>query len=154
MPARRSEPLPEGSIAARLAYLMDIAHPPDRGPYLPDEVAEMTQRTAHPLTASYVRQLRLGSRTNPTVDSLRVLAEVFGVPITFFFDERDQATLEADIDLAKALTAVDAESLTSSTAALSPASKKALAEIIRQLQAVQEASGASEPRPGGVEEAG
>ncbi|WP_158257347.1 helix-turn-helix domain-containing protein [Kineococcus xinjiangensis] len=49
------------------------------------QIAALTQKVGHPLTSSYISQLRRGSRTNPTIDSLRALAAVFSVPVSYFF---------------------------------------------------------------------
>ncbi|WP_432522991.1 helix-turn-helix domain-containing protein [Kineococcus sp. SYSU DK006] len=87
MPRRlRQEPV-EGSIAARLEYLFRVVHPQGRGPLTAQEVADKTLENGHPVTASYITQLRRGSKSNPTVDSLRALAEVFNVPVGYFFGE-------------------------------------------------------------------
>lgn len=137
---------PRDPIADRIERLFATVHPPDRGPYKSHEVAEMTQRTPHPLSAPYVRQLRAGRRINPTVGSLRALAEVFGVPLVYFFDDREAERFDADLALAQALASAGVEAMAEGpVATLSAASKKALAEIIKQMQAVDEAHRATAP---------
>lgn len=73
------------SIAGRLESLIASAERLGRGAMDTQHIAALTQELGHPLTSSYVTQLRRGSRTNPTIDSLRVLAAVFDVPVSYFF---------------------------------------------------------------------
>ena len=46
------------------------------------KVAAEATRLGHPITASYVQSLASGERDNPTVETLRALQAVFGVPLT------------------------------------------------------------------------
>ncbi|NAZ84572.1 helix-turn-helix domain-containing protein [Kineococcus indalonis] len=85
MPRRRSEEPSPLSIAGRLERLITTAQRMGRGPMDSQQIATLTQELGHPLTSSYISQLRRGSRTNPTIDSLRTLATVFSVPISYFF---------------------------------------------------------------------
>jgi transcriptional regulator with XRE-family HTH domain len=87
MPRKRREEPPPLSIAGRLENLIASAERMGRGVMDSQHIAALTQELGHPLTSSYIAQLRRGSRTNPTIDSLRVLAAVFGVPISYFFPQ-------------------------------------------------------------------
>ncbi|WP_380162775.1 helix-turn-helix domain-containing protein [Kineococcus sp. R86509] len=73
------------SIAGRLESLIASVERTGRGALDSQHIAALTHELGHPLTSSYISQLRRGSRTNPTIDSLRVLAAVFGVPVSYFF---------------------------------------------------------------------
>ncbi|MFC9280928.1 hypothetical protein [Streptomyces collinus] len=59
-----------------------------RGPFTNDQVAAMLAE-AHLPTASgtYVWQLRTGRRDNPTKHHIEGFAKLFGVPVTYFFED-------------------------------------------------------------------
>jgi len=104
MPRRRREEPAPLSIAGRLEHLIATTAREGRSRLDSQQIAALTQTAGHPLTSSYISQLRRGSRTNPTIDSLRVLAAIFGVPVSYFFpvhtqsDDPAQTPAEASTD--------------------------------------------------------
>lgn len=54
--------------------------------YSNERAAEDLTAAGFSVTAGYLRQLRSGKRRNPTARLLAGIAELFGVPITYFFD--------------------------------------------------------------------
>jgi len=128
------------SIGARLQELFDKVHPADRGSFTADEVAEMTEETAYPaVSASYINALLRGSRDNPTVNTLGALAEVFRVPVGYFFDKQLAEEVQANIALAAAVRDAGIQDLVNRSAKLSPAGRRALAAMITSLQDVENA---------------
>lgn len=78
-------------LAERLNILFE--HVPRRGGsdlYSNERAAEDIAAAGVPVTAGYLRQLRSGKRRNPTARLLAAIADVFEVPITYFF-EAEQA---------------------------------------------------------------
>lgn len=78
-------------LAERLNVLFE--HVPRRGGgdlYSNERAAEDLTAAGMPVTAGYLRQLRSGKRRNPTARLLAAIADLFEVPITYFF-EADQA---------------------------------------------------------------
>jgi transcriptional regulator with XRE-family HTH domain len=74
-------------LAERLNVLFD--HVPRRGGsdlYSNERAAEDLAAAGVPVTAGYLRQLRSGKRRNPTARLLAAIADLFEVPITYFFE--------------------------------------------------------------------
>ncbi|MFJ9580802.1 hypothetical protein ACIRQF_30985 [Streptomyces sp. NPDC101191] len=92
----------KGLIAARLDQLIRTRHPDGRGPGSEREVSRLSRAYAerHPgaptISHQSVANIRDGAVTNPGVDSLRALANVFGVKLSYFLEEEEPATRQAD----------------------------------------------------------
>lgn len=76
-----------------LKRLFEALHPPDRGPFSPEEVAAAIGCDEHcgSISASYIRELLAGTTENPRLKHILALARYFGVDPAYFFDE-DLAT--------------------------------------------------------------
>lgn len=74
-----------GSFADRLDYL---CRNDPRGPFSNDQVAAMLAEANLPTASgTYVWQLRSGRRDNPTKHHIEGFARLFGVPVTYFFED-------------------------------------------------------------------
>ena len=85
---------PEGprlrTLADKVNWLIDRAHPPGRGPYSNAEVAELiTKASGIEVSYTTVWKLRNGKAKNPQKRLIEALAKTFGVPPAFFFDDYD-----------------------------------------------------------------
>jgi transcriptional regulator with XRE-family HTH domain len=98
---------PRRSFSAKLRHLFRMVHPPRRGPYTPEEVAEAINEDGRhgPIGAAYIRELLNppgDSLPNPTLQQVLGLADHFGLTD----DDGPQAAYFLDDELA---AAVDAE---------------------------------------------
>jgi transcriptional regulator with XRE-family HTH domain len=87
------------TLAMKLDWLIEQAHPAGRGPYSNAEVASLVaQATGEKISYGAVWELRTGRTVNPTKRVIEALAQTFGVPAGFFFDDygEDSARLLAD----------------------------------------------------------
>lgn len=75
-------------LAERLNFLFDYVPNPDGGRYSNTEVATGLQANGVPTTPTYMSQLRSGTRDNPSATIVAGLADLFGIPLTYFFDEQ------------------------------------------------------------------
>lgn len=126
------------SLAERIDHLFGRIHPRGRGEYsLEEVVAGMRQRRGVSITTAYLSQLRKGQRTNPSIQVLEALADFFGVSASYFFDTAAAESIVAQVELYTALRDAEIRDLALRASDLSPASIRALAEIIehwRQLE--------------------
>lgn len=105
----RGEPGEEqgaGPLSTRLERLFATILPPspDRRPYSNADIAERATAAGHPISESYVYQLRRGPDRNPTLRALHALAAAFGVPVRYFVDDDELAVqIEADLPVLAAL---------------------------------------------------
>jgi transcriptional regulator with XRE-family HTH domain len=95
---------PDTPFASRLERLFQTAHPVNRGPYTPAQVATAINDEAgeEVISGAYIWQLRTGRRDNPTYKHLVVLSRFFGVSPAYFFDDADtqRGDLPAEVLLA------------------------------------------------------
>lgn len=98
-----STPVGRGLIAERLDALILSRHPDGRGPGSEREIARRSREHAktHPgaptISHQTVANIRDGAVKNPGVDSLRALANVFGVRLGFFLEEDDPSAHATDV---------------------------------------------------------
>jgi transcriptional regulator with XRE-family HTH domain len=74
-----------GPLGERLEFLFKFVNGPDNRPY--SSLGQLAQEVAkHGVTTSskYLSALRTGARTNPSIELLDAIAEVFGVPVEVF----------------------------------------------------------------------
>ena len=86
-----SMPAERGTIAQRLDELISSRHPDGHGPSSYEEIARASREHARmhggpTISHQGVLNIRSGKVTNPGVDSLQALANVYGVDITYFFE--------------------------------------------------------------------
>jgi len=137
----------KGSLAAKLDHLFRTVHPPGRGEYRHEEVAEGIRAQGGPaISAAYVWQLRAGKRANPTMSTLESLAEFFGVPAAYFLDEEARARVDAQLDLLAAMRDARVSRIALRSFGLSAESLQAIAGVIenaRRLEGLPDADAAA-----------
>ena len=92
----------ESTISSKLSWLFEnVLHPSGRE-YKYTEIEELTEQAGRKVAASYVGKLRRGEQENPAWDVVRVLAKVFGAPISFFFEKLSDEEMQ-NIKIANAI---------------------------------------------------
>jgi transcriptional regulator with XRE-family HTH domain len=119
------------SLAEKIDHLFATIRPPGGGEFTFEQVAEaISQRGEIKLTPVYVSQLRRGQRTNPTVGVLEELAWFFGVSPAYFFDNKLDSQIEAELALLTAMRNASVREIALRAAELSPESLRNLATLI------------------------
>jgi transcriptional regulator with XRE-family HTH domain len=78
------------TLADKVNWLIERAHPAGRGPYSNYEVAELVKdMTGEEVSYTTIWKLRNGQAKNPQMRLIEALAKTFGVPPAFFFDDYD-----------------------------------------------------------------
>ena len=79
------------TLADKVNWLIERAHPAGRGPYSNNEVAELVKGvTGEEVSYTTIWKLRNGQAKNPQMRLIEALAKTFGVPPAFFFDDYDE----------------------------------------------------------------
>ena len=79
------------TLADKVNWLIDRAHPAGRGPFSNNEVADLiTKTTGEEISYTTIWKLRNGQAQNPQKRLIEALARTFGVPPAFFFDDYDE----------------------------------------------------------------
>ena len=78
------------TLADKVNWLIDRAHPAGRGSFSNNEIAALIKdATGEDVSYTTVWKLRNGQAQNPQKRLIEALAKTFGVPPAFFFDDYD-----------------------------------------------------------------
>jgi ESX-1-secreted protein regulator len=123
------------TLADKVNWLIDRAHPAGRGPYTNNEVADLiTKTTGEEISYTQIWKLRNGQAQNPQMRLIEAMARTFGVPAAFFFpefNEEQAGLLQEQVELLAMIR--DAHIDTGQLRAilgLSPEARKAITDLI------------------------
>ncbi|MBE1494676.1 transcriptional regulator with XRE-family HTH domain [Amycolatopsis lexingtonensis] len=124
----------ERSFAERLAHLIATVHPPDRKPYSYREIATgVADQTGVSMSATHVQQLAVGARKDPKRSHIQALAQFFGVPVTYFFDEEVAGQVDQQVEDVVAWRDTEARNLAQRAMRLSPRDRETVTALLDQL---------------------
>ena len=84
------------TLADKVNWLIEQAHPAGRGPLSNAEVCFMIHKvTGEEISVTTLWKLRNGQQKNPQLRVIQALATTFGVNPAFFFDDYDEEKLSA-----------------------------------------------------------
>lgn len=127
-----------GTLAEKIDRLFQTMHPRGREEYSYEEVAEgIRQRGGPTISATYLWLLRKGQRDNPTKKHLEALADFFGVPAAYFFDDETARRVNAQLDLLVALRGAPVRQIALRAYGLSPESLRAIAQMIEHVRQLE-----------------
>jgi transcriptional regulator with XRE-family HTH domain len=126
---------PPQTLADKVNWLIDNAHPAGRGPYSNAEVAALIEKvTAEQYSHTTIWKLRNGQATNPQMRLIEALARTFGVPPAFFFSDYDDEQAGLLREQVELLALVRDAGVTSAQLRalleLSPGARQAVADLI------------------------
>lgn len=135
-----TEGLPQ--LAERLNDLFAKVPKPGGGqPYSNDAVAAALSEHGVSVTGVYISQLRSGRKANPSARLLHALAKHFGVPVTYFFDEAEAASIGSQLDALAELRDSRIEGIMTRTHGVSDenlAHLSSIVETIRKLEGLDD----------------
>ena len=123
------------TLADKVNWLIDQAHPAGRGPYTNTEVADLIKKTTgEEISYTQIWKLRNGQAQNPQMRLIEAMAKTFGVPAAFFFpefDEKQAGLLQQQVELLAMIRDADIDALELRTIlGLSPQARKAITDLI------------------------
>ncbi|MDI3422995.1 helix-turn-helix domain-containing protein [Streptomyces luteolus] len=129
----------ESTLAARLNHLFEVIHPAGRSrPYSNDEVAALLHEQGGPtVSGTYLWQLRTGRRDNPTKRHLEALADFFGVPVAYFFDDDVARRVGSDLETLQRLREAGVQNVALRAVGLSPKSMDAVLAMIDRVRELE-----------------
>jgi transcriptional regulator with XRE-family HTH domain len=86
------------------------------------------------ISAAYLWQLHTGAKDNPQKKTLEMLADFFGVPVTYFFDTDEATHLYEQLPIA---LDADVRRIALRAADLSPESRAVIGEMIEQARKIE-----------------
>lgn len=90
------------TLAERLDHLFDSVRRPDGQEYTNEHVAQAVSAKGVTISQSYIWQLRKQKKDNPTLKHLQALADFFGVPPAYFFDDAVAGQIDEQIEALRA----------------------------------------------------
>lgn len=132
-------------LAERLdALFVRVPRPGTEAPWSNDAVAEELSDRGVSVTAPYLSQLRSGKRTNPSARLLAGIADFFGVPLTYFFDDDEHKRVASQLENLAAARDARLSGVLARTHTLSDQSLSELTGIIEAVLRLQNQQGGSQ----------
>lgn len=116
-------------------------------PYTNDRAAEELTALGVSVSGAYLSLLRSGKKNNPSARLLAAIAELFEVPITYFFDAREAQRITEQLDALVALRNAGVEGIVSRAAGVSDAGIANLAGILEQIRKMEGLDDGVDPPP-------
>ena len=133
------------TLADKVNWLIERAHPAGRGPYSNAEVSALIEKvTGEQFSHTTIWKLRNGQAANPQMRLVQALARTFGVPPAFFFDDYDDEQAGQLMDQVELLTLMRDSGVTSAQlralAGLTPAARQAVVDLIEHTSSREDGS--------------
>lgn len=135
------------SLAAKLERLFAVKHRAGERELTYEAAAAGISAMGTKISAANLQQLRTGRKSNPTITTVKAIADYFGVPAAYFLDDDAAERIDAELDLLTAMRDAGVSDLALRAANLSPQS---LAAITAMINSVRRAEGLPDvdPAPG------
>ena len=125
-------------LAEKLNHLFASVPAPTRsGLYSNDSAAHALEERGITVSGVHISHLRSGRRNNPSARLLAALAELFGVPIGYFFDTTMEDRINTELDALTALKDSRAKSLMLRAQGVSPESMEHLEGILERIRQIE-----------------
>ena len=125
-------------LADKLNHLFATVPAPTRsGLYSNDSAARALEERGVTVSGVHISHLRSGRRDNPSARLLAALAELFGVPIGYFFDTTLEDRINSELDALSALKDSRAKSLMLRAQGVSPESMEHLEAILERIRKIE-----------------
>jgi transcriptional regulator with XRE-family HTH domain len=126
------------TLAEKLDRLFRTVHPRNRPEISYEDVAQAIRSRGGPtISATYLWQLRKGVRDNPTKKHLEAIADFFGVPPAYFFEDEDAERIDAELELLAALRDASVRQMAMRAFGLSAESLTAIREMIERVRQLE-----------------
>lgn len=137
---RRSDVGSEGipGLAEKLNHLFaTVPAPTKSGLYSNDTAALALEERGVTVSGVHLSHLRSGRRDNPSARLLAALADLFGVPIGYFFDGTMESQINAELDALIAFRDSRAKGLMMRAQGVSPESMEHLEAILERIRKIE-----------------
>lgn len=125
-------------LADKLNHLFATVPAPTRsGLYSNDSAAAALAERGVSVSGVHLSHLRSGRRDNPSARLLAALAELFGVPIGYFFDPTMEDRINSELDALSALKDTRAKTLMLRAQGVSPQSMEHLEGILERIRQIE-----------------
>lgn len=134
-----SRPL-TASFADRLNRLFDTVYPPNRGPHTSAELISALKTQGVRISAPYLSQLRSGSRTNPSKETIESIAAFFRISPAYFIDDWYFEIVDKELSILAAMRDEAVQRIADQVVGLSTAAVDELAARVEELRRAEDLS--------------
>ncbi|MGW7022500.1 hypothetical protein [Streptomyces decoyicus] len=122
----------------RLRTLIASAYPDERKrPGYARLAKEIREKTGGTISGTYLWELATEKKSNVTLEQLDVLAQFFGVPPAYFFDDQVTETVNSQLALLTALRDAQVQGMALRAIGLSQKSLKSINEMIERVRELE-----------------
>ena len=139
------------TLAQRLDHLFNTVRRPDGQEYTNEFVANAVSAKGVTISQSYIWQLRKQKKDNPTLKHLQALADFFGVPPAYFFDDAVADRIDDRIEALRvererlSETNGDARLMAMRAGELSPDRRRQVMELLDVVYKLEQAERGDQP---------
>ncbi len=141
------------TLAERLDHLFATVRRPDGQEYTNEYVANAVTAKGVTISQSYIWQLRKQKKDNPTLKHLQALADFFGVPPAYFFDDAVAGQIDEQIEalraererLSEAGSGTEARLMAMRAGELSPDRRRQVMELLDVVYRLEQAERGDQP---------
>jgi len=124
-------------LAAKLNQLFATMHPDGTKPDSNEKVVEALSQRGIRITAQYLGQIRGGKKTNVDANTLRGLAEYFGVTASYLLEAGPNPHIEEQLHLLRLLRDEKISAIATRASGLSNQSLESVLAIIDRVRALE-----------------
>jgi transcriptional regulator with XRE-family HTH domain len=128
-------------LAPKLEHLFAAVPRPDGGRYTNESAAQALGEAGIRVSSVHLSHLRSGRRSNPSARLLAGLAELFGVPIAYFFDAAIEEQVNDELSTLIALHDTRVKGLMLRAQGLNRQNFQKLERVLEQIRRDQEQAG-------------
>lgn len=124
-------------LATKLDYLFTTVPKPGGGKYTNESVAKALTERGISVTTTHISHLHAGRRNNPSAVLLEGIAQLFGVPLSYFFDSDLETQVNAELRKLAQLRDKRVTELLARTDNVSDNGMKALLALLDQIRTLE-----------------
>lgn len=133
------------TLAEKLNHLVDVVHPPDRGPFTLEELVAGIRASGGSVSRANLNSLRLGRRDNPSRSTLEDLARFFGVSVSYLVDDPHPEVTPDEHELLLIIRRAEIHGLIREIGRLRPETRQALDRVVVNLREMHSAEHRDHP---------
>lgn len=132
---RRLAPRRPKTLAEKLDFLFRQAHGRGKGELSYRQVAGGIARAGGPrISPTYLMYLRKGERVNPSMQHVAAIAAFFGVPATYFLDDKVTKQMAEEVELIAVLRDAGVRTVALQMAELSAEGLAVVTKVVEQVR--------------------
>lgn len=124
-------------LAAKLNKLFETMHADGKKPDSNEKVVAALSQRGVRITPQYLGQIRAGKKTNVDANTLRALAEYFGVTASYLIERGPQEDIEAQLNFLRLLRDEKVRAIATRASGLSEQSLASLTAIIDNVRELE-----------------